>query len=72
MKDLGFNEKGERLVNFNEDDEEEGNGAVDLTEIVSEGDIEMTEISTINKENLKSRAPPKDSSLDFLDKEIEI
>jgi hypothetical protein len=67
MRDLGFNEKGDRLVMFNEEDEEEGNGAVDLSEIVSPGDIEMTEISPINKENLKSRASAKDSSLDFLD-----
>jgi len=46
MKDLGFNERGERQFMVDEEDEEEGNGATDLTEIVSTEDIELTEIST--------------------------
>ena len=80
MRDLGFNERGERQINFDEEEEEEINGAQDLTplNLSSSGDIELTEISIsatqsqqFSKENLKSRTT-KDSSLDFLDQEIEI
>jgi|LauGreDrversion4_2_1035121.scaffolds.fasta_scaffold64787_3 hypothetical protein len=73
MRDLGFNERGERIHEIDEEEEE----VVDLAQITSEnsgGDIEMTEINTsntqsqlISKENLKSRTTVKDSSLDFLD-----
>jgi palmitoyltransferase len=63
MRDLGFNEKGELVRSVSEDIEEERKEEEEETSS-SANEIELTEIT--------KRTAPTDSSLDFLDKEIEI
>lgn len=59
MKDLGYDEKGNLVTDIEEDPVNEGNQIVET---------EMTEIKNVKNRNNTS----EDSSLNFLDKEIEI
>ncbi len=59
MKDLGYDEKGNLVTDIEEDPVNEENQIVET---------EMTEIKNVKNRNNTS----EDSSLNFLDKEIEI
>lgn len=73
MKDLGFNERGE--LESNVDDEETMNNSRGNGKLYDDEDngIEMNEISIAGKNSSTSiRNTRTDSTLDSMDKEIEI
>lgn len=72
MRDQGFNEKGVLVSMRERDNEEDEEERLDQSPILQkDSEIEMKEVSS-SRETLKNRSTHQDSSLDFLDKEIEI